>query len=319
MAARRVKVVEQSAVYHCMSRIVGKQKLLGYLEREVLRKQIWKLADFCGVDVLTYAVMENHFHVLLRVPEKATIDDDELVRRVDVLYGEVKAKAVEAKLKGGAGEMVREAYQRRMGDVSQYMKELKQRFSIWYNRKNGRVGTLWAERFKSVLVESSGSALRTVAAYIDLNAVRARLCRDPKDYRFCGYGEACAGEAKARNGLRTVMAQEKWRRAAWEYRLVLFGKGYYVKMEGKGGISWEDWVRVRSESGKLSVGDALRCRVRYFTEGTILGSKEFVDSQFESHRGIFGARRKDGARRLRGAEWENLYSVRDLRKNVYDG
>ncbi len=300
-----------------MSRIVGKEKLLGYLEREVLRKQIWRQAEFCGVEVLTYAVMENHFHVLLRVPDRVKIDDNELIRRVGVLYGEDRAHVLEAGLKGLSAQSLRDQYVKRMGDVSQYMKELKQRFSIWYNRNHGRVGTLWAERFKSVLVESSGSALRTVAAYIDLNAVRARLCKDPKDYRFCGYGEACAGEAKARKGLRTVMEQEKWRRAAWEYRLVLFGKGYYVKMEGKGGISWEDWVRVRSESGRLSVGDALRCRVRYFTEGTILGSKEFVESQFESHRGIFGAKRKDGARRLRGAEWENLYSVRDLRKNVY--
>ena len=68
-----------------------------------------------------------------------------------------------------------------MGDVSAFMKELKQRFSIWFNRSHKRFGTLWAERFKSVLIENAASALRTVAAYIDLNPVRAGLVEDPKE------------------------------------------------------------------------------------------------------------------------------------------
>ncbi len=55
------------------------------------------------------------------------------------------------------------------------MKELKQRFSRWYNRQTGRFGTLWAERFKSVLVEDHPANVETLAAYIDLNPVRAGL------------------------------------------------------------------------------------------------------------------------------------------------
>ena len=74
-----------------------------------------------------------------------------------------------------------------MGDVSEYIKTVKQRFSVWYNRNNRRYGTLWADRFKSVLVEGKGNPLQTMAAYIDLNPVRAGLVEDPKDYRFCGY------------------------------------------------------------------------------------------------------------------------------------
>jgi putative transposase len=92
-----------------------------------------------------------------------------------------------------------------MGDVSAFMKELKQRFSRWYNEVHDRYGTLWAERFKSVLVEDDSDALRTVAAYIDLNSVRAGLTPDPKDYRYSGYGEAVAGSGKARAGLLSVM------------------------------------------------------------------------------------------------------------------
>ena len=69
-----------------------------------------------------------------------------------------------------------------MGDVSAFMKTVKQRFSVWYNQSHARYGTLWADRFKSVLVEGDTRALATVAAYIDLNPVRAGMVEDPGKY-----------------------------------------------------------------------------------------------------------------------------------------
>ena len=57
------------------------------------------------------------------------------------------------------------------------MKLLKQRFTQWFNRQRGRKGTLWEERFKSVLVEGTGEVLATMAAYIDLNPVRAGIVK----------------------------------------------------------------------------------------------------------------------------------------------
>ena len=81
---------------------------------------------------------------------------------------------------------------------AEFMKTVKQRFSVWYNRNHGRYGTLWADRFKSVVVEGEGNPLQTMAAYIDLNPVRAGIVDDPKNYRFCGYAEAVAGEGRAK-------------------------------------------------------------------------------------------------------------------------
>jgi hypothetical protein len=75
----------------------------------------------------------------------------------------------------------------------------------WYNKENKRVGTLWEERFKSVLLQGGG-ALATVAAYIDLNPVRAKIVEDPADYRWSGYGEACFGVAQSRRALRELVA-----------------------------------------------------------------------------------------------------------------
>jgi len=103
-----------------------------------------------------------------------------------------------------------------------FMKEFKQRFSRWYNRRTERFGTLWAERFKSVLVEDSPRALRTVAAYIDLNPVRAGIVGDPKDYRFCGYAAALVGQRDLQREIMGVFSMPNWGQAAARYRESMF-------------------------------------------------------------------------------------------------
>ena len=64
--------------------------------------------------------------------------------------------------------------------------------------RHDRFGTLWAERFRSLLVQDLSGALLVVAAYVDLNALRAWIVDDPKDYRFCGYAEAVAERERTR-------------------------------------------------------------------------------------------------------------------------
>lgn len=75
-----------------------------------------------------------------------------------------------------------EGIKKRFCDLSIYMKEVKERFSRWFNKRRERKGTLWMDRYKSVMVEGKGEPLHTMAAYIDLNPVRAGLVNDPKDY-----------------------------------------------------------------------------------------------------------------------------------------
>jgi len=68
---------------------------------------------------------------------------------------------------------------------------------------------------------------------------------------------------------------------------------------------------------ELPFGRMLRCRVRYFTDGAVIGSREFVNAAFESARHRFGPKRKSGARRLRGhsgAAAGMLWSMRDLQR-----
>lgn len=321
MRSSRLKVTGQSAVYHCVTRVVGGAMLLDKQAKEVLRKQLWYMSRFCGVEVLTYCIMTNHFHVLVRVPEKQELTDAELMQRFALLYEKAKGRVetLEAVLKKGGeeAEIERKKLLARMSDVSLFMKELKQRFSIWYNRSHQRYGTLWAERFKSVLIEDTAACLRTVAAYIDLNPVRAGIVEDPKDYRFCGYSEAVTGHVEACEGLRKVLEVKKVKAALPQYRKILFLMGSTTSRRGQQAMDRETVKKVVEQDGELPTPQVLRLRVRYFTDGMVLGSKEFVNQIFASHSKMFGERRKTGARPMRGLKDTGLTVIRDLRKGVF--
>ncbi|MGJ8639266.1 MAG: transposase [Opitutaceae bacterium] len=322
-----------SAVYHCMTRVVNGERLFKDREKEMLRKMIWQVADFCGVEILTYCVMSNHFHVLVRVPDAQEISDAELMRRYKVLYPkptqyqQASTNVMMSQLEQGGDEAdeIRARLLARMGDVSEFMKSLKQRFSVWYNRNHNRYGTLWADRFKSVLVEGQGNALQTMAAYIDLNPVRAGLVEDPKDYRFCGYAEALVGESKAEEGLKVIWAayadgglrKNVSKRVALQmHRELVFGKR--ASDTGISEISRNQALKIlEKDNGQLPKATVLRCKVRYFTDGAILGSTEFV-------RGFTGAwqlerRRKHPPKvnQLKGSDWGDLAVIQGLRRHVF--
>jgi len=315
--------------YHVMSRTCGGDYLFGNEEKEAFRKIMRRMARFCGVTVLTYAVMSNHFHILARVPcrlrflkrfddqhgESEGSGEERLMQHLSILYSKAYVTRVRKEL-AWMREQHMEAdadkfllkYKRRFCDLSLFIKEVKERFSRWFNKKHERRGTLWMDRFKSVLVEN-GEALRTMAAYIDLNAVRAGLVEDPKDYRWCGYAEAMGGSKQARRGLCRVMEKplDSWGENRDWYRCWLIADA---------GIGAE---QVESSSNsptnpnnttpptkqpktppppnsphpqlKASIYQQLRTRIRYFTEGVALGSPEFINAWFELNREKFSPHR----------------------------
>jgi len=315
--------------YHCVSRVVDRNFVFGVHERDVFRKILRQVEAFSGVRVLTWTVLSNHFHVLLEVasPPPAPLSDAEILERCRALYSREQAEVIalefdDARRSGGERlYRLRARYLARMWDLSEFMKTLKQRFSSWFNRQHARVGTLWESRFKSVLVEGSWACLLKVAAYIDLNAVRAGLVEDPKDYRWSGYAEAVAGDRVARRGLALALADLKadanWRDVAPRYRRILFGIGESTghpngPQASRAGISQSSVAKVIREGGKLSLARLLRCRVRYMTDGFVIGSAEFVEAFFRSKRESFSAKRTTGARRMKGGDWEGLYAARNL-------
>jgi putative transposase len=314
-------------VYHCMTRAVNGERLFHDREKEILRKIIWQVADFSGVEVLTYCVLSNHFHVLIRVMGDQVVSDAELMRRFRVLcpkptkYQTESAKVMESQLCAGGVEAdaIRRKLLARMSDVSEFMKTVKQRFSVWYNRSHQRYGTLWAERFKSVLVEGKGNPLQTMAAYIDLNPVRAGLVADPKDYRFCGYAEAVAGVPEAKRGMIHVWSDHGVKRvdsALRAHRMLIFGK--HASGTGLSEMTRERALKILDhEDGHLPKTVILRCRVRYFTDGAILGSADFVRGftvAWQRERGRKYAPKVSG---MRGSNWGDLAVIQGLRRRVF--
>ncbi len=327
MRLARIKIAaeEGEAVYHCVTRTVNGERLFDETAKEVLRKQLWQVADYTGMQILTYAILANHFHVLVKVPQRTPLDDTELLRRYRTLYPQptryqaARLEVIQAQLATNGPEAV--AWRKRqlalMGDVSQFMKLVKQRFAIWFNKSHQRYGTLWAERFKSVLVEPQPRVIETMAAYIDLNCVRAGLAQDPKDYRFCGYAEAVAGHPPARAGLLSVAGDKNWAETQAGYRQMLFGTGAGPR-EGGGSISPERLTQVMKTGGKLPLATVLRCRVRYFSDGAILGSKAFVEAHLTEYRTRTGRRERTAPRPMPAiADWGELTTLRGLRRGAF--
>lgn len=310
-------------MYHCISRTVGGERLLNEACREKMAEILMSLSAFCGLEVITYCMMANHFHLLIRVPVVREISDAELLERTEEFYGKKGLLSCLARegmeQRGRIDRHVRETLLGRMGDVSVFMKEFKQRFSRWFNRHSDRYGTLWAERFKSVLVEDSPKALQTVASYIDLNPVRAGLVEDPKEYRHCGYAAAVGGaNGRVRRGLMSFLQGKTWAEASAEYRRGLLLRSAESGHSKKQALDRETIRKALKDGGRLSGAEVLRLRIRHLTDGVVLGSKEFVDGVFERYRERFGPRRKSGARPIRAVPLPGLMALRDLRVDVVD-
>jgi REP element-mobilizing transposase RayT len=370
------------AIYHCISRVVDRSFVFEQDEREHFRMLMRMCEKFTGCRVLSYCIMSNHFHLLLEVPPMPEdgISDDELLERLGAFYtpayvaqvaqvAQEMAALAEPRVRGEfemspvddngvpltmEQEMamaqqqadrqlaeIRKRYTRRMHDLSEFMKSLLERFTKWFNRTHTRSGTLWEDRYKSVIVED-GIAARMMAAYIDLNPVRAGMVKDPAEYRWSSYGEALGG-GKTGNGktaraglVRAWHCNEKagdeaelWPEVSRFYRRMMgieLGKkpghtrvektGQQVTKTAEELLQSEDNETVLKD---LSVTKMLHCRVRYFSDGAVIGSRAFVDGIFRETRERFGPKRKDGARKLRGAgsaasEW--IWSARDLKKEI---
>ena len=331
--------------FHVVSRIVDRQFLLGDKEKAFFHKLMRRLESAAGVQVLTYCLMDNHVHLLLCTEEidGDAMSDAELVKRIGGLYSKAAGKELawqlatwREKKNDRLVKFWREKYLARLGNLSEFMWRLKNSFSKWYNKEKGRTGTLWEDRYKVVLVQDSEAVLMKVAAYIDLNPVRAGITGDPGSYRWSGYGEAVAGKPAARRGIGRITSaplNRGWRDAGPAYRVILFVRGledtpgakvevmrnlYGDEIKRRGAISTEAADEVVKKKGEMSLGELLRCKVRYLTDGTVIGTREFVDRIFKAQPAKDRGKRKTGARKMRGGDWGEggLFALRDLRKDV---
>ena len=314
MRTARIKE-DGEAYYHITTRVTNREHWLADEEKETFAALLRKVEGFTGTKVLTHAELDNHVHIELHVTEREELSDPDFLSRLSFLYDkpyvtrvEKQLRALRLKKQDKQAEKLKQKWTYRMHELSEFMKTLKQRYTQTYNARHSRTGTLWEGRFHSVLLEGSEAALAAVAAYIDLNAVRAGIVDDPKDYPFCGYGEAVAGSHQARQGLLAAMCSlgrpGEWEEIEKLYRELLhaFGEERGIDEHGnplKRGISREQIEEVLNGNEEIPLEVLVRCRVSYFTNGRILGSRNFVETALKRYNHRLKVKGKPQATRLR--------------------
>ena len=239
-----------------------KQDMLDALERS---------AEFSGVNVGSFAILDNHFHLVFQVPvPEGPVPEDEVLRRYEVLMGEKRAKILRERLRGlrKAGdslsaEAVLNRLRARMHDLSQFVKTFKEEFGRRFRKRRKFPGTLWEGRFRSTLI-GEAEYLKRCADYVELNPVRAGIAEEAEDYAWNTVGAAKRGNASALRCRR------------WLFSVL--------------GIACGD--------SPLEVGVLMK-RIAQVSSGKILGSAAFVAEML----GVFAEKvrsRRARARRVKG-------------------
>ena len=299
----RIFVKGPNVAYHVISRTALDGFVLGPQEKDYLLSLFRWLSSVFFVEVFGFCIMGNHFHLLCRMLPHENFSDDEVLSRVKRYYGE------EHEIKDLSPEKIL-YWRKRLEDLSRYVQEIKQRFSRWFNKRKGRKGYFWGDRFKSVIIET-GEALLNCLAYIDLNPVRAGLVERPEEYRWCSLAYHIGTGNKGRF-LSTDLGVAAFTNKGYRERIGLYREYVYEKggiSDGSVGAIPEEVLEEEREKGyRLTRKEVFRYRVRYFTEGLIIGSREFVRETTEKVRELLKLKRERRPRKV--GLVEGLYSFR---------
>jgi len=290
----RMKVKGEPAVYHVISRSTLQGFVLGDREKDFLMGVIMRLSGFYFAEVLGLCLMGNHFHLLVRMHPESSYSDEEIRERYDRRYGEEKGASLD-------DDQMRELG-KKMADLSDYVKEIKQDFSRYYNKLHRKKGYFWSERFKSVIVEN-GETLINCLAYIDLNPIRAGLVKRPEDYRWCSLGYHA--QTRNRGGFLSLdFGLREFGIKTGKERLRYFRRFVYEK----GGL--EGLERERKRDFEVGKAERFLLRTRYFTDSGIIGSKTYVSKLYLTFKDYFAAKREKLPKQITGLE--GVYSLKRL-------
>ncbi|HEB78645.1 MAG TPA: transposase [Methylothermaceae bacterium] len=184
--------------YHCVSRCVRRAFLCGEdavtgksfeHRRGWIAERIKQLAGVFAIDVAAYAVMSNHYHVVVRIDRERALgwSVEEVLRRWTALFS--GPLLVQKYLSGARGEMgeaeiaqveeLAEIYRQRLYDLSWFMRTLNEYIARKANAEDGVKGRFWEGRFKSQALLDE-PALLAAMAYVDLNPLRAGMAETPE-------------------------------------------------------------------------------------------------------------------------------------------
>ncbi|MBS3779209.1 MAG: hypothetical protein KGY41_02320, partial [Desulfovermiculus sp.] len=261
------------------------------------------------------ALMGNHFHLVVRMHPEDEVSDEEIMKRYKEYYGDDKYLAK---------EQVDEV-RKRLCNLAAYVKDIKQGFTRYYNKKYNRRGYFWGDRFKSMIVED-GRTLVNLLAYVDLNPIRAGIVKRPEDYKWCSLGyHIQAGNKgdllsvdfgmKEWNEHKPKEMVRKYREFVYETGAADVGRwavvgGQWEEGRGKRGIDQKIVDKERKKKYKVRRVDRFMYRTRYFSDAGIIGSKEFVGEVFDQVKHLL--RSKDERKFTPVGGVEGIYSMKRL-------
>lgn len=184
MRMARIKPNDSDCRFHVYNRVAGMPDECPFGDREKSRflTILHKLTKYYVIEVVSFVVLGNHYHITLFVPETPP-PRRETVRRHRAHY---KGKR---KLEPDGEECERISWMLR--DLSAFMHDLQQQFSVWFNGSRSpcvkRRGSLWADRFKSKLCRTA-RAVWNCLVYQIMNPVKAEITSDPAKYQFSCWG-----------------------------------------------------------------------------------------------------------------------------------
>jgi REP element-mobilizing transposase RayT len=292
----------EPTIYHVISRTALDGLPFKDTDKEYLVELIKKWSRIFFVDVLGFAIMGNHFHLVVRMYPESEVSNEEVKKRYMKLYD----------LNRPGPEMELEKFKKKLCSLSWYVKEIKQGFSRYFNKKYGRKGFLWGDRFKSLIVED-GLTLVNLLAYVDLNPVRAGIVKRPEEYRWCSLGYHIQSGNKDKL-LSVDFGMKEWnefdeKEIVRKYREFVYETGAIDT--GKGAVIAEEMVAEERKKGfRLKRVELFRYRCRYFTDAGVLGSKRFVREVFEGIKGLLGSKRERQFVRVIGDA--GVYSLKRL-------
>jgi REP element-mobilizing transposase RayT len=185
--------------YHVIGRCVRRAWLCGYdtyAGKDYSHRKYWVmqrlrfLAEIFAIDLCAYAIMSNHYHLVVRVDREqgARLSNEEVVLRWTRLFR--APPLIRSWLDGDAttaeraiAEQLIERWRKRLIDISWYMRTLNEYLARRANAEDECTGRFWEGRFKSqALLDEAG--LLTAMAYVDLNPVRAGIATTPEESVF---------------------------------------------------------------------------------------------------------------------------------------
>jgi putative transposase len=300
---------DKPTVYHVISRSTLPGFPLSDADKDHLVHLLQKFAQMFFVDILGYCMMGNHIHLALRVHPETGVDDHDVRERFHAERGEA----------AHLSDVDLEAYRKRLCSLSEFMRMFKQSFVRYYNKKHGRKGYFWGDRYKSLIVQE-GETLVNLLAYIDLNPVRAGIVDKPENYRWSGLGYLV--QTGNRHGLMDLdLGLKEWneldpKEIIRKYRQFVYETGAMDTGKGKQ-MKKEVVEKERKKSYRLSRVDVFRHRCRYFSDSGIIGSKEFVAEVFDGVKHLLDS--KDERRFTPVGGVEGVYSMKRLAAGAVGG